>query len=841
MDRNTTFWHHSLLLAALLVGSFAGCVRPSTTPTTGPSFGAARPGGAGARGANGGDHPAAYKDVVTDSAVTDSGMVHIHRVDDKVLFEIPNAILGREILLVSRTARVPTGLSNGGLKSNTQTLRFEMNGSEDDEVLLRIVTHSNVADDSLPIFESVRSSNFEPILQAFDVEAYNDDSTTVVIDATSLFAKDVPMLGLGQSLRDLYRVRSLDESRSFIQSAKSFPQNVNVRHLLTYSAQRPPTNASTGSISIEMNQSMILLPEEPMEPRIWDERVGFFRVNQVDYGRSDQKVITRRYITRWRLEPSDTAAFRRGELVEPIKPIVYYLDPATPEKWRPYLTAGIEDWNVAFEAAGFRNAIQGRIAPTPEEDPDFHPEDVRYSVIRWLSSPIPNAFGPHVHDPRSGEILESDIGWYHNVASLIRNWYFIQTAAANPTARSVLFDDAVMGKLIQFVAAHEVGHTIGLPHNMKSSSAFPVDSLRAPGFVCRNGVAPSIMDYARFNYVAQPEDEGACFDPRVGEYDKYAINWGYRPILGQNADEERSTLSSWIREHEGDPRYYFGDGTPIDPTSQTEAIGSDAMEASTLGIANLKRMVPNLIEWTSNERTGEDYAELAELYSNLIGQWNRYMGHVSTVVGGVTRTRKAIGQDGPVYEFVGAETQRRAMQFFTDEAFTPPEWMIDENILSRIENPSTVERMRGLQVGVVNRILDPGRMQRLIETEARNGDDHYGLGDMFDDLRSGVWGELAGGTTIGVYRRNLQRGYLERLEFLMTSEAGLPGFFIPGLSGFFTTVDVSQSDIRAFVRGELQTLKSEVQSALRRRLDRPTELHLRDAIVRIDDILDPNG
>jgi len=840
MDRKISFARSALTCGILTTMVFAGCVRPSTAPSTGPSFGGARSGGD--RSDNGGDDPKPYSEVVTDSAVTDSGMVHIHRVDDKVLFEIPNDMLGREILLVSRTARVPTGLGNGGIKSNTQILRWEKNQSEEHQVLLRVVTHVNVSADSLPIFESVRNSNFEPILQAFDIAAYNADTTSVVIDVTPLFAKDVPMLGLGQGFRDLYRIRSLDESRSFIQSAQSFPQNVNVRHVLTYSAQRPPANASTGSISVEMNQSMILLPEQPMEPRIWDERVGFFRINQVDYGLSDHKVVTRRYITRWRLEPSDSAAFRRGEIVEPIKPIVYYLDPATPKKWRPYLIAGIEDWNVAFEAAGFRNAIQGREAPSFEEDPDFNPEDVRYSVIRWFSSPVQNAFGPHVHDPRSGEILESDIGWFHNVANLLRNWYFIQTAAANPEARRVLFDDDVMGKLIQFVAAHEVGHTLGLPHNMKSSSAFPVDSLRAPGFVCRNGVAPSIMDYARFNYVAQPEDEGACFDPRVGEYDKYAVSWGYRPILGAaDADAERGTLDGWIREHEDDPRYYFGDGTPIDPTSQTEAIGSDAMEASALGIANLKRIVPNLVEWSSDERSGENYAELAELYTNVIGQWNRYMGHVSTVVGGVTRTRKAIGQDGPIFEFVPAETQRRAMQFFADEAFAPPAWLVDESVLSRIENPSTVERMRGLQVGVVNRMLDPGRMQRLIEAEVRNGDDHYSLGAMFEDLRSAIWGELENGAPIGIYRRNLQRGYLERLEFLMTSEVAPPTFFFPGLANFLTRVDVSQSDIRAFVRGELETLKSQVQRALRRRLDRTTELHLRDAVVRIDDILDPNG
>ena len=830
----------ALVLSLALLVVATGCIRPFARPAPAPSASA---GGAPApRGGGGGDEdgPEPYSEIVTEEAVTDSGMVHVHRVDDKWLFEIPEDILGREILLVSRLASVPDGMGYGGQKANTQVLRWERNGPDNERIFLRVVRHTNVADEALPVARAVRGANFEPILRAFDIEALNDDSTSVVIDATPLFESDIPMFGLSQGRRDAYRVRSLDSNRTYVNWIKSFPRNVEVRHVLTYNAQTPPSNASTNSISLEMNQSMVLLPDEPMQPRIFDERVGYFNVSQVDYGRSDQKVVTRTYVTRWRLDPSDTAAFRRGELVDPVKPIIFYLDPATPEKWRPYLIQGIEDWQEAFEAAGFSNAIHGRMPPSFEEDPEFSPEDVRYSVIRWLPSQVQNASGPHVHDPRTGEILESDIQWYHNVANLLRNWYLIQTAAVNPAARRALFDDEVMGRLIRFVAAHEVGHTLGLPHNMKSSSAFPVDSLRAPGFVCREGVAPSIMDYARFNYVAQPEDEGACVDPRIGEYDRFSINWGYRPILDADADEERATLDAWIREVEDDPVYAFGSSTPIDPSAQTEAIGSDAMEASDLGIENLKRILPRLVEWSSDGREGENYEELGELYSNLIGQWNRYMGHVGTVVGGVTRTHKRIGQEGAVYEFVDEATQRRAMDFFARQAFDPPTWMIDEDILSKVENPSTVDRMRSIQVRVVNMILDPGRMQRLIEAEARNGGDHYSLGEMFEDLRGAIWGELDSGAPIGVYRRNLQRGHLERLEFLMTQELSLPTFFFPGLSDFFTSVDVSQSDIRAVVRGELHGLQDAIERTLRRRLDRSTELHLRDALARIDDILNPD-
>jgi len=828
----------SCTLSIVFCSLLAACIPPRHAPS-GPTPGVVARGenSARSRGGRGGpsEGPKPYSEVVTDKAVTDSGLVQVHHIDDTYLFEIPNEILDREILLVSRTARVPEGMGYGGLKLNTQSFRWEKHG---DRVLMRIVSHTNVADDSLPIFEAVRNANFGPILKSFEIEAYNDDSTSVVIDATPLFAKDVPMLGLPQSFRDQYRVRSLDESRSTIDEVKSFPRNVNVRHTLTYSAQRPPSNATTGTLTIQMNQSMILLPDEPMQPRLWDERVGFFRVNQVDYGRSDQTVVTRRYITRWRLEPSDTAAFRRGALVDPVKPIVYYIDPATPEQWRPYLKAGIEAWNEAFEAAGFRHAIEGRMPPTLEEDPDFNPDDIRYSVIRWFPSQIQNAFGPHVHDPRTGEILESDIGWYQNVARTLRNWYLIQTAAANPLARNAFLDDAVMGKLIQFVATHEVGHTLGLLHNMKSSAAFSVDSLRAPGFVCREGVAPSIMDYARFNYVAQPEDEGVCFEARIGRYDRYAISWGYRPILkATSSDSEKRTLDGWILEHEGDPVYRFGDPSGVDPTSLTEAIGSDAMEASRLGIENLKRILPHLYEWTS--RDGDDFSELQDLYNNLISQWSRYMGHVLANIGGVTRTRKAFGEEGPVYEIVPEADERRAAEFLAQHAFQAPTWMIDEKVLGVLGNPRMVERIRGLQVNVLNRTLDPSRMQRLIEAEGELGDDAYQLGELLDDLRGAVWGELDARQTINVYRRNLQRAYVERMEFLMTHELSTPRAFF-GFRGF-TAVDISQSDIRAFVRGDLKTLRTAVQRGIRRAPDRTTRLHLQDILVRIDRVLDPNG
>ncbi|MBT8321785.1 MAG: zinc-dependent metalloprotease, partial [Eudoraea sp.] len=754
---------------------------------------------------------------------------------------IPDSLFGREMLMVSRISKTASGIGFGGGKINTQVLRWE---KKPKKVLLRVVSYNVVAADSLPVSEAVVNSNFEPVLYAFEIKAFKKDSLNpaTVIDVNDLFTKDVKALGMPDFYRKRYKISRQDEKRSFIESIKSYPLNIEARHVKTYNATSAPSNGSVGSISIEINNSMILLPAEPMKRRMFDRRVGWFARGQVDYGLEAQESKTIRYLDRWRLEvkDEDVEKFKSGELVEPKKPIIYYVDRATPKKWVPFIKQGIEDWQIAFEAAGFKNAIIAMDPPSPEEDPDWSPEDVRYSVVRYLASPIPNANGPHVSDPRSGEILESDINWYHNVLTLLRNWFFVQTAAINPDARNVAFKDEVMGRLIRFVSSHEVGHTLGLPHNMGSSVAYPVDSLRSAEFTKKYGTAPSIMDYARFNYVAQPGDEGVALMPNIGIYDKYAISWGYRPILDKSAEDEKPVLDKWILEHAGDPLYRFGHqqvGDVVDPSSQTEDLGDNAVKAGLYGIANLKRIVPSLTEWTFEE--GKNYDDLETLYGQVVGQFNRYTGHVGNNIGGVYENHKTYEQEGAVYTHVPKKHQQACMDFLQDELFATPEWFLDKELFGKIQYSGFVDRVRGMQVRALNNVMSLGKMARLIENAELNGRDAYTLIEMMRDMRNGIWSELRTGRSIDTYRRNLQKAHIDRLEYLMKAENQSK---FPDFGGYrkSTAVNTSQSDIRSIARAELNNLKRNVRAAIGRTGDTMSLYHLRDVLERIDMILDPS-
>ena len=769
-----------------------------------------------------------YNKVITAEAKSDAGLFTTHKVDDKLYFTIPDSLMGKDMLLVSRIAKVPSGYGGGyvnaGSKVNEQVIRWSKRGNYVDA---RVISFENQSDEDSPISKSVEANNFFPILFSAEVETKTPDSTGVVIDVTKLFTQDIAAINaVSPRSRKQYKIRRLDNNRSYIESAHAYPQNVEIKHVMTYEAEEPPQRDQASTLTFLMNQSMILLPEDKMQPRLADERVGWFTLRKYDYDSDALKSDDYRILRRWRLVPKDIEAYKRGELVEPVKPIVYYLDPATPMKWRPYFKQGIEDWNAAFEKAGFKNAIIAKDPPSPEEDPEFSPEDVRYSVIRYVASTTRNAVGPSVSDPRTGEILESDVIWYHNHLRSYRNRFMIEAGAQNPAARTLETPEAEIGEMMRMVIAHEVGHAIGLPHNMKASSAYPTDSLRVASFTQKYGLTPSIMDYARVNYVAQPEDEGVRYIRMMGPYDYYAVNWGYRYLPEADSPEaEKPTLDQWILEKEGNPWYEFGSSRGVDPHSQTESLGDDNIKASLYGLANMKKVVPNLIDWTTKD--GYGYDDLDEVYGELTRLWRGYVYHVITNVGGIYETRKTADQEGVVYEPVPESIQEEAVAFLNEHAFTTPEWLLDEEILNRIESDGAIERIQNLQTRALGSLLSVDRINRMVSTVEQEGNSAYTPLELMTDLRKGIFSELYAAQKTDAYRRNLQRAFVDIASEYIKKEKAAED-------------EVLKSDVSALMRGVLTQLRRDLNRRKNYSGDTITKYHFEDLIARIDTAFDRN-
>ncbi len=817
MNRSATAL--ALILASAL--SLQACSQATAEPAS-PS-----PAARQSRGGPGGssDGPKPYSEVVTEDAVTQEGLFDVHRVDDDVFFEIPAAQLGKEMLLIGRpeasTLQNPGGFFGGGADI---VVRWEREG---DRVVLRELEYDLTADTTQAVWGVVENFRMGPVLATFDVEAFGADSAAV-IDVSDLFLSNIP---------ELEPVEGIDRDRSWVERTWAFPENVNVR--VTQTGRSRPNGGGGGSPfggppqpssqTVRVMFSMVTLPDTPMMPRWEDERVGFISSESWDFSRPNNRLDEVSFIHRFKLEKQDPDA----EVSDPVEPIVYWIDPATPDWLKPWIVKGVNEWQPAFEAAGFSNAIFGRVAP---EDEDFSLYDARHSAIYWRPSTVANATGGQIVDPRSGEILKGEVNMYHNIMQLLKNWYIVQVGPLDERAQDVPLPDSLMGRLVEYVVTHEIGHSIGFPHNMKASAMYPVDSLRSESFLERmNGHVATLMDYSRFNYVAQPEDDipPHLLIPRVGPYDVFAVKWGYSPIPGASSpDEELPTLNEWARQQDEFPWLRFS--TPDaegDPQNLTEAVGdADAVRSTTLGMRNLERVTDMLLDIAEDE--GRNYDELEELYGQTVAQWGRYMGHVASIIGGAY-TQERYGT-GPRFDPLEKERQEEAMAYLAETAFRVPDMFLDREILRRIENEGVVARFRDAQARVVNDLLSQNRLQRLVEFEALadDPDDVYTLPDLMEDMREGIWSELDDrGVRVNAYRRNLQRAFLQRAdEILHPTEEDLERRFNPAQEPWST-------DVRGALRAELEDIDEMAAAALARAGDAMTRVHLRDVRREIDRIL----
>lgn len=784
-----------------------------------------------------------FEKVITSKAVSDEGIITVHKVEDKYYFEIPDKALKKEFLVVTRLTKAGAEMRMGtvgyaGDQISQNVISFEK--GPNDKVFLRSISYVDYAKDSTSaMYKTVMRNNVNSIEQAFDIKAFGKEKNSTVIDVTDFINADNDVVSFDTRFKKGFRVGAFQKDKSFVNFVKSFPTNIEINTTKTYNRSAgeaspipgAPKPEVSGNYTVEVNSSIILLPENKMQARYFDPRVGYFTVGYTDFDENPQGVERVSLVKRWRLEPKakDLEKYKRGELVEPEKPIVFYIDPLTPKKWIPYLIQGVNDWQKAFEKAGFKNAIYAKV-PNAKEDPEWSLEDARFSAIVYKPSDVPNASGPSIADPRTGEILESHINWYHNVMKLLNDWYFVQASPNDPRARKVDFDDELMGQLIRFVSSHEVGHTLGLRHNFGSSSTVPVENLRNKAWLKANGHTPSIMDYARFNYVAQPEDNvgEAGLMPRIGDYDDWAIEWGYRRFYNYNSPEkEKAHLNKWVMEKLQNPRLWFGTETnPYDPRSQSEQVGDNPMIAGKYGVKNLQRIMENIEAWST--KPNEDYSSLNNRFTQVSGQFARYLGHVSKYIGGVKETPKMVEQKGAIYELVSKSEQKEALKFLSENVFTTPNWLLKTSVLTKIDK-SPVEVVENLQKTVLNRVLSEGVLNKLYEGESLDAN-AYAVYDYLQDIKNSVFSELKSSSKIDIYRRNLQKNFVETL--IARTQASKPS------TGRNAETISDNSDVKSLTRGVLREIKADASKNAQNAQDAVTKYHLEDLVYRIDKALE---
>ena len=704
-------------------------------------------------------------DSLTKGMKLTEGVINAYINDDnKMYFEINKDLLNVEILVVTRLAQIPSGYSayiNAGSKTSEQVIEFQ---KKNNSINIRQLSFNNVANQEDPINQSVIENNFPPILASFEIK--NSGANSFLIDVSNYFLNDSPGFNIINSrIKEQYKIGNVDKKRSSIDSARSFPENIEILNTLTFDTKKPPRENKTKTFSFQVNHSFILLPEDRMKLRYYDERVGWFTVNKIDYSSEALKSDSYKLIRRWRLEPKNEEAYLNGELVEPKKQIVYYLDPATPIKWRPYFKKGIEDWNSVFEKAGFKNAIVAKEAPSIEEDPDFSPEDIRYSTVRYVASTTRNATGPSVSDPRTGEILESDIIWYHNHLRSYRNRYLLETGAANPKARTLNTPKEEIGEMMRMVISHEIGHALGLPHNMKASSAYPVDSLRSGEFTQKMGIAATIMDYARYNYIAQPGDENIRFVRQLGPYDDYSIEWGYRYFPGKNLLQEKEILTKYVDQKSLNPIYMFGSSRG-DPNTQTENIGDDPIKASTYGLKNLKIVANNFMDWV--HEPNKDYSDLNEIYDELLGVYSRYIFHVIGIVGGINQTLHNTNQDN-IFTYVNVDKayQMEALSFLDLELWKTPNWLRNKKIISQINNLDGLYKIEKIQERAINSLLSNYRLNKMLSASKTIEGNALEFDNLIDMLFESIIDKIA---PTDQFSRNLQISFTKKINTLIEED-----------------------------------------------------------------------